>query len=143
MSNQPSVSLYLEETTVRLVAAQVVLVTGLVLFTHSSILAFALALDFTLRAFSKPATLGLVAKGIFKQLGKLPIQIFAPPKRFAAGIGASLSLLISFLLYFELNSFANFAGGILIFFALLESVFKICAGCYVYDWFIAPFFNKN
>lgn len=143
MSNQPSVSLYLEETTVRLVAAQVVLIAGLVLFTHSSILAFALALDFTLRAFSKPAPLGIAAKVIFKQLGILPIQIFAPPKRFAAGIGASLSFLISFLLFFKLNPLANFAGGVLIFFALLESVFKICAGCYVYDWFIAPFFNKK
>jgi hypothetical protein len=143
MSNQSNASLYLEETTVRLVAAQVVLVEGIILYSNSSILAFALALDFTLRAFSNPAPLGLLAKVLFKQLGLRPIQIFAPPKRFAAGIGALLSFLISFLLFFNLNSLAYFAGSILIFFALLESVLKICAGCYAYDWFIAPFFNKK
>ena len=26
---------------------------------------------------------------------------------------------------------------------LVESIFKICAGCYAYDWIIAPFFNKK
>jgi len=32
--------------------------------------------------------------------------------------------------------------GILIVFATLESVFGICAGCYVYSWVVAPLIEK-
>lgn len=141
--NKETSALYLEETTVRLVAAQVILITGLSLWTGWAILAFALSLDFALRAFAKPSLLGQISKFLFQQLNLLPVQIFAPPKRFAAGIGAFFSFSIGLFFFLNWQGLAYFTGGVLVFFAVLESAFKICAGCYVYDWFVAPYINRK
>ncbi|MBX7181317.1 MAG: DUF4395 domain-containing protein [Bacteroidia bacterium] len=141
--NKETSALYLEETSVRLVAAQVIVITGLSLWKGWAILAFALSLDFVLRALAKPSLLAVFSKIIFQQLNLLPVQIFAPPKRFAAGIGAFFSFFIGLFLIPNWYTLAYLTGGVLLFFALLESVFKICAGCYVYDWFVAPYINKK
>jgi hypothetical protein len=141
--NEKNSAIHLEETTVRIIAVQVVIVAGVMAWTGWYELALALSVDFALRALAFPAPLSLIGKRIFKGLGLAPIKIFAPPKRFAAGIGASLSLLIAILLFIDQSFLANLASGILIFFAVLESGFKICAGCYLYDWFVAPFINKK
>lgn len=135
--------LYLEETTVRLVAVQVIVITGLILWTGWAIPAFILSLDFVLRALAKPSLLGITAKILFNQMNLIPVQIFAPPKRFAAGIGAIFSFSIGVFLFLNWQGLAYLTGGVLVFFAVLESAFKICAGCYVYDWFVAPYLNKR
>ena len=57
--NKETSALYLEETSVRLVAAQVIVITGLSLWKGWAILAFALSLDFVLRALAKPSLLAV------------------------------------------------------------------------------------
>lgn len=136
--------LYLEETTVRLVAAQVVFSTSLILFTESGWIAILLAVDFALRAFTPlPSPLALLARFVMRQLAVKPVQVFAPPKKFAAGIGFLFALGLTVLLYLEFMLAAEMLGGVLIFFALLESVFRICVGCYVYDVLVAPWLNRK
>ncbi len=143
MGNTKTSDLYLEENTVRLVAAQVVLLAALTLFLQSQALALVLALDFAWRAFTGfISPLAWSARYIARQLGLKPITIFAPPKKFAAGVGFVFSLTTFFLLYLHLTVAAYITGGTLIFFAVLESVFRICAGCYVYDWVVVPFYTK-
>lgn len=142
MSATDATKLYLEENAVRIVAAQVVIVSSVVLITQWEYLALLLAIDFALRAFTAlPSPLALLAKLIVNKFGWKKNPIFAPPKKFAAAIGFafSLSIFILFLIGQDIAAYA--VGGVLVFCAVLESVFQICLGCYAYDWFVAPFKN--
>jgi hypothetical protein len=99
-------------------------------------LALFLAIDFSIRAFTngKLSVLKLIGT-ITAQLLKIePKPIFAPPKKFAALLGFIFSLLIAALLFLQLNTIALTIGSLLIFCAILESVFGICIGCYVYTF---------
>ena len=133
----------LDENVVRLVAAQVVAVAVTILVTLNPHLAIALAVDFALRAFTGlPALTAVTGKFIAKQLKLTPAPIFAPPKKFAASVGFLFATVITALLFAELNTAAYAVGGILVFFAFLESAFSICVGCYVYNYVVAPLLKK-
>lgn len=143
MTDYKTSGLYVDETIVRLVASQVILLTILTLFTQWVVLALFLTIDFAIRAFTKlPSPLAFIGKGISKLANTKPHPIFAPPKRFAAALGFVFSLTISALLYFGFIYVAYITGGILLFCAILESVFKICLGCHVYNWVVLPIQNK-
>lgn len=143
--NQKSISKnHVDERVVRLVAAQVILLTLIVLLTGWIWLALFLAVDFALRAFTRiPSPLAIIAKGFAKAFKLTPKPIFAAPKKFAAGLGFVFSLSITVFLYAHLYVAAYVTGGILIFCAILEAVFNICLGCYVYNWIVAPIVNRN
>jgi hypothetical protein len=144
MRNTVSTTLYLEETTVRLVAAQVVLFSVIIIISGWYFLALGLSLDFAIRAFSSwPSPLAIIAKFLRNQLSVQPVPVFAPPKKFAAGVGFIFSMTYLLLFYFDFTFAAYATGAVLVFCALLESVFKICVGCYVFDWVVAPFLNKK
>lgn len=143
MSSPKTNTLYLEENTVRIVALQVVLAVITILLTGKYYFALLLTADFAIRAFtSLPSLLGSISRYIVTQLKLEPVRIFAAPKKFAAAVGTVFSLAVFLLFYFNLNTYAYIAGGVLAFFAFLEGAFKICVGCYVYDWFIVPFLKK-
>lgn len=135
--------LQLDENVVRLVAAQVVVVAVITLLSLNPFLAIALAVDFALRAFTGfPALTAVTGKFIAGQLKLTPIPIFAPPKKFAAGVGFIFASVIAVLLFSGLTTIAYVVGGILVFFAFLESAFSICVGCYVYNYVVAPLLKK-
>lgn len=135
---------HVNERIVRLVAAQVILLTLITLLTGWLWLALFLAVDFALRAFTRiPSPLAVIAKGLAKAFKLTPKPIFAPPKRFAAGLGFVFSLTIALFLYLHFYVAAYVTGGILIVCATLESVFNICLGCYVYNWIVVPMINMK
>lgn len=134
--------MYVEESTVRIIAAEVVVITAAILITQYYVLAIFLGIDFAIRSFTYlPSPLALIAKIIKSKIGLKSNQVFAAPKKFAAGIGAVFSLAIFLLFFFQFYTSALAVGGILIFCAVLESGFKICIGCYVYNWLVAPLKN--
>ncbi|MBF6628949.1 MAG: DUF4395 domain-containing protein [Proteiniphilum sp.] len=135
---------HVNEKVVRLIAAQVILLTLATLLTEWIGLALFLAVDFALRAFTRtPSPLALSAKGLTKVLRLKPKPIFAPPKRFAASLGLLFSLGIALFLYLNYLTASYATGSMLIVCAFLEAVFNICLGCYVYNWFVAPFINRS
>lgn len=139
-----STQLYKDEKKIRLVAAQVVLLTAISLFTHSLFPLFLLAADFALRAFSEQRSpLAAIAGAISELLKWKPKLIFAAPKKFAAAIGFIFSLSILILAFLQQWTAAYIVGGVLIFFAALEAVLNICVGCYVYNYTVAPFINRQ
>jgi hypothetical protein len=145
MSDNKEVSkLYVDEQVVRLIAAQVAIIAGLSLAFNWIFPIFLLAADFGLRAFTlQPSPLAAVARIIADLLKLKTKPIFAAPKKFAAAVGFLFALAILVLLLLNYLSATYILGGVLIFFAVLESVFKICFGCYVYDWLVAPITNKR
>ena len=142
MTNEKIKISYVDEHVVRLIASQVIFVTALVLITQSYWLALALGADFALRAFTYiTSPLAFVAKAVHKRPHWPDKPVFAPPKKFTATMGFLFSIAISALFYLHLNTTAYIIGAVLLMCAGLESFFNVCAGCYVYDWIIAPFKN--
>jgi len=125
--------LYTDSATVRLVAAQMVLLTVLAVATGWVLVALFLVIDFTFRASGLlPSPLALLGGRIASALRLARKPIFLPPKRFAAGIGLAFSLGILALLILGQTIAAYAVGGVLIFCALLEALFDYCLGCQVY-----------
>lgn len=133
---------YIDENVARLIAAQVAALVILVLLTGWLPVLLLLLLDFTLRAFTLlPSPLALVAGRLATRLKPRPV--FAAPKRFAARIGFGFSLAALLLFCAALPAAAFIVAGLLGACAILESVCKICVGCYVYNWLLAPFHNRK
>ncbi len=140
--NNPN-KLYVDEHIVRIIAAQVIVLTAITLLTLEKLPVFLLAADFAIRAFTTlPTLLAAVARTLADLYKIKPKPVFAPPKKFAAALGFLLSLVLLILLYLHLTIAVYVTGSILIFCALLESVFKICLGCYVYNLIIVPISAK-
>lgn len=134
---------YADENVVRIIAGLVLIIATLGLLLHSRALFLLLTIDFALRAFTyQPAPLAAGARLIARSLQLSPYPIFAAPKRFAAGLGFIFSLVLFVLLSLNSDTAAYFTGSLLIICALLESVFRICAGCYLFSWIVAPIMRR-
>lgn len=130
---------YADEHVVRIIAGLVVVIATLALITHAHLAVLFLVIDFALRAFTfQPSPLAALAKIIARTLHLEPYPIFAAPKRFAAGLGFGFSLAVLILLSLNLYTAAWLTGGLLIVCAVLEAAFRICAGCYIFSWIVAP-----
>lgn len=131
------------ENAVRLVAGLVLTGAIATIITGWVVIPLYLSADFFLRAFTsiKPP-FALAGQQLASALQLQVKPIYAPPKKFAAGIGFVFSVAISALLLLGLIGTANILTGVLAVFATLESVFGICAGCYVYSWVVAPLLKK-
>jgi len=133
-----------EENTTRLIALQVIVILALIFFWKLSFLSWILTIDFGIRAFTALSSpTAFLAKGSVKLFKLKRKPIFAPPKKFAAAIGFVFSGIITILLFSNLHLIAAIVAGILAIFASLEAFFAICAGCYVYNYVIAPIVNKE
>lgn len=144
MAKENTSTYYVQESTTRLIALQVVVILFLVFFGHWTFLAYILTVDFAIRGFTYlRSPLNYIAKSVSKVLGLRPKPIFATPKKFAALLGFVFSLAISVSLSMDLEVFAYVVGGILAFFAFLEAVFNLCIGCYIYNWLVAPIISAG
>lgn len=134
---------YTEENTIRLIAAQVVLWSAIAWRLESIIPAAILLIDFAIRASTfLPSPLAMSAKFLVKAFNMKKQPVFIMPKKFAALLGFIFSF--TAVLLFLLNEvfLAKIVLIVLAVCALLESLFKICLGCYVYNWAIVPFSKK-
>lgn len=133
------------EKAARTVAAVVAGLSVLILLTGWLWLLVPLAYGFVARVLAGPrlSPLGALAmKVIAPRLGT-PVLTPGPPKRFAQGIGAVLTITAAGLgLGLGLAVPALLLTGVLAAFALLESVLGFCAGCWVFghlmSWGLIP-----
>ena len=139
-SRFPSV---VDDVTVRLIAA-VVLVIGIVALAASQWWLYAvLAVDFSLRAALGPSAspvAQLVQRWIRPTVGAAKRPTPGPPKRFAATIGAVLTVAATALWLVGLATGSSVAaawvvgiGVVMVVFPALESVFGICVGCILFS----------
>lgn len=122
------------EPTVRTVAGLVVII-AIVGITTQSFIPFAfLAYDFFVRGFSnrEGSLLRWLAIKIVDMIDIEPKLIDGAPKRFAAKVGFVFSITLTILSLFHLPIALYSVGAILLFCAILESVFAYCVGCEVY-----------
>ncbi|MPT33258.1 MAG: DUF4395 domain-containing protein [Chryseobacterium sp.] len=134
---------YTDENTVRLTAFSVIVVAVVSLFFKWPFLLLLLVFDFIIRALGQSfSPLALFSKSIANILKLKKRSIFAAPKRFAAALGAVFTVLVFLLMINGFHDEAFITGFLLIILASLESFFKICVGCYIYQFVVVPIQNK-
>ena len=121
------------EVSARLVAGGVVLLSVATIATGQLWITALIAYGFVARVLAGPtlSPLGLlVTKVITPRLPVEPNYVPGPPKRFAQGIGAVVSISAAVLaLGLETNTAAYALLGLLIAAATLEAVFGLCVAC--------------
>jgi hypothetical protein len=124
------------EVSARLVAAGVVVMTLVVLVFGQHWLLIPLAYGFVARVATGPtlSPLGqLVTRGVTPKLGVAGKPVPGPPKRFAQGIGATLTVSAAILYFgFGATTAADVLVALVLVAATLESVFAYCLGCRIF-----------
>lgn len=124
-----------DEVTVRLVAAQVLVVTALAAATGWLWLCGLLAVDFALRvAFGPRSPLAQVALRVLRpRLSAAERPTPGPPKRFAATIGLVMSALVVVFAYGTGWTVAAWVVvTAMVVFPFLEAAFGLCVGCQLF-----------
>ena len=114
--------------------ALLTLVTLLLAYFVSPWLLLALVYDFSARVATGPRYSPFARSGawVLQQLQVKPKMIAGAPKRFAAGIGFTLTSLTA-LLVLSGNEIGWAVGALIALFAALEAFFAFCAGCVLYQ----------
>lgn len=124
------------EVSARLVAAGVVLMSLATIVLDLRWLTAVIAFGFVARVLTGPtlSPLGqLVTRVITPRLGMAPKYVPGPPKRFAQGIGAAVSLAAAVLaLGLGARGAAQVLLGLLAVAASLEAVLAVCLGCHMF-----------
>ncbi|WP_433534420.1 DUF4395 domain-containing protein [Micromonospora sp. CA-249363] len=124
------------EVSARLVAGGVVILSTVTIVLDRPWISALIAYGFVARVLTGPklSPLGLLATRVITP--RLPVRaklVAGPPKRFAQGIGAVLSVSAAVLaLGFGQHLAAYVVLGVVIVAATLESVFAFCVGCAVF-----------
>ncbi|PWS31312.1 DUF4395 domain-containing protein [Pedobacter paludis] len=131
------------ESVIRIVAFLVALITIVcILFSNYWTMLF-LVFDFGIRAFfsGKLSVLKLISIQLAKAFSITPKMTDLAPKKFAATLGCIFSLFIAVFYLLNFQTIADILAVVMLCFAVLESLFAICVGCYVYSFW--QFFVKN
>ena len=125
------------ETSARLVAGGVVIISAAFLLTNSTLILLALTYGFAARVIAGPAFSPLallVTRIITPKLNFNHKFVPGPPKRFAQTIGLTFSATALALTLLGFSSAAQLVITALIAAAFLESAFAICLGCIAFSF---------
>ncbi|WP_231490055.1 DUF4395 domain-containing protein [Pedobacter sp. Leaf170] len=124
------------ENVVRIIAFMVALIAIACVISSNYWAILFLLIDFSFRAFTdgKFSLLKMVAVKVVKTFNITSKMKDLAPKKFAATLGFIFCLLITatFILNFTIATLI--LTSTMIIFALLESLFAVCVGCYVYSF---------
>lgn len=128
---------------VRIIGFFVAVLVSLYVYTGNVYIMLFLIYDFYIRAFTKLnySPLAQLSKYIVKKFNIGFEKIDKAPKIFAARVGFLFST-SAVLLYFQNPVASIVVSLILVFFALLESLFNFCVGCVVYTYIVLPLNKK-
>ena len=134
ISRFPSI---VDDVTVRLVAGVVLVLGVTALAAHQWWLYAVLAVDFVLRSGWGPGAspiARLVQTVIRPRVPAAPRYTAGPPKRFAAAIGAVLTVAATALWLAGTTLPVVVIGVVMVVFPALESLAGICVGCFGFGW---------
>ena len=126
-----------DDVTVRLIAGVVLVLAVGALAFHQWWLYAVLAVDFVLRSGWGPSTSPVarfVQRFVRPRVTQQPRYTAGPPKRFAAAIGAVLTVAATVLWLAGTTLPVVLIGIVMVVFPALESIGGICVGCVVFGW---------
>ena len=119
----------------RIISMQVALYTIALIITAESFWAYyVLFFDFTVRALRRDelSPFNMIATLMIKSFNVTPKMSDEAPKRFALYLGVFSSFVLVVGSIGGMNFFVTVASSVIIFCALLESMFDFCVGCKIY-----------
>ncbi|KQX65780.1 DUF4395 domain-containing protein [Angustibacter sp. Root456] len=125
-----------DDVTVRLIAGEVLVLSVLALVTGQAWVLALLAADFTVRAAFGPvlSPLARLAAVVLRpRIPAAPRPTPGPPKRFAAAIGAVLTLGATAAFFAGWPTVTWVITGVMVAFPLLEAAFGVCVGCIAFS----------
>ena len=125
------------EKAARTVAAGAAILALTAALTGELWLTVPLAYGFVARVLTGPrlSPLGLLATRVIAPRLGAPKNVPGPPKRFAQGMGATITTAAAVLgLGFGLDTEATVLLALIVVAATLESVFAVCIGCQIFSW---------
>jgi hypothetical protein len=125
-----------DDVTVRLIAAVVLVVGVVALVTQQWWLYAVLAVDFVLRTGWGPSASPVarfVGRFVRPRVAAAPRYTAGPPKRFAAAIGAVLTVGATVLWLAGATLPVVLIGVVMVVFPALEAVLGLCVGCQVFS----------
>jgi hypothetical protein len=131
----PSFPNPVDEVSARLVAGGVLLLATCFVLTGWTPLVVVLAYGFVARVLAGPrlSPLGLlVTRGLRPRLPLAPRPVPGPPKRFAQGIGAVLSMVALVLSVLGAGAAPRAVAALIVGAAALESLAGFCIGCAIF-----------
>ncbi len=102
-------------------------------------------IDFYIRAFYKIkySPVSLIAQAFHRFLGLSSKNIDKAPKIFAARLGF-IMMFLTMVMFLAGNTVTVVVLlGLLAFLSTMECLFNFCVGCYIYNYFVFPFFNNK
>ena len=123
------------EVAARVVAAGVVIECVVFLATRQTVVVGVIAYGFVARVLAGPrySPLGLLAtRVVVPRLGVRPKLVPGPPKRFAQGIGATLSVAALLASLLGATGLAMLLVAAIVVAATLESALAFCLGCRIF-----------
>jgi hypothetical protein len=136
MTRAPRFPRVVDDVTVRLIASVVLVLAVAALVLHQWWIYAVLAADFILRTSFGPRAspvAQLVLRLVRPRVSAPRRPTAGPPKRFAAGIGATLTSVAAVLwVQGVAGPVVVTIGAVMIVFPALESIFGICVGCKVF-----------
>src|SRR6476646_944375 len=134
ISRFPSI---VDDVTVRLIAAEVLVLAAVALAAQQWWLYALLAIDVVLRSGWGPSysPLARLAQAVLRPRVKAaPRYTAGPPKRFAAAIGAVLTIAATVLWIAGTTLPVVAIGVVMVVFPALEALGGICVGCIIFGW---------
>jgi hypothetical protein len=125
-----------DDVTVRLIAAVILVVGTVALVTQQWWLYAVLAVDFVLRTGWGPSASPVarfVGRFVRPRVAAAPRYTAGPPKRFAAAIGAVLTVGATVLWLAGATLPVVLIGVVMVVFPALEAVLGLCVGCQVFS----------
>lgn len=128
----------------RLNAGFVISLLILYVITNYWIIPIFLAVDFYTRGFcnGKYSLLGVMSNRISILLPREGKQINKAPKIFAARLGFIFTSALILLQFIELTTITSSVSFMLILLASLECIANFCVGCWIYTFFVQPFYRN-
>ena len=121
----------MNEKAARFVAGVVAITAAIILATGAYWLLIPVTYGFWARVLTGP-TLSPLARLAMKLMGRDPKYVPGPPKRFAQGMGAAMTLTATILWLTGGTTAAGVLVALLLVAATLESVLAICLGCHIF-----------
>lgn len=140
----PISPLRINEQVARITAFLIASLVILYIVTLSPYIPLFLIADFFIRGFTslKYSPLSWLAATISNGL-KLPVVMTGKAKKiFSARVGFLFAVAMVVLFYANPLS-STIVGGVLVGFALMESLLNICVGCLVYTYVVFPWFAQK
>lgn len=135
----------INENVARILAFFVIIIVAVGVYFKSPLVFILLAIDFFLRTFTqgKYSLLKYISRKISAYFRIHEKMTDAAPKKFAAGMGLTLSIILIGLLYCHYYIYADVAATILLICAVLEFLKGFCMGCIIYTYIVLPFLSKE